>query len=669
MKSNGTRPMTPQEAVKLHQSGDVAAAAAAYRELLVRDPRNAQLLNLLGVATLQAGKAPAAVDLLRQAVRIQSNVPDFHDNLGSALRASGQPAPAVEAHRKAIEIKPDHASYHFNLANALADMSAHRQAVESYRQAVALRPSHAASQFNLANSLTTLGDFTGAAKAFAACLQLDPNHAQALNNLATIHSQMGDLAAAIGTYQRSLTVRPGHAETLSNLGNVLVQAGRLGEAVGIHVAAVAAEPTRAEAHVFLGVALQAMDRLEAAIAAYREGLRLDPDNLRALTNLGSALEEVGNLGEAEAVLSRALSLDSRMAEAWGNLANCRLAQGDRKRGRVELERALELDPELANSRMNRALLRLSDGDLHGGWHDYEWRFAAGEAIPDRRFAVPAWHGEAMPDGRLLIWREQGLGDELMFASLYKKAMARVGRTDIECDPRLVRLFTRSFPSAHVRAAPAIVGTSDRFERPAAHRHVPAGALPGFFCRTLSGFNTDTYLRPDPDRTQSYHLWLNSLPSGLRVGFCWRSRLITHRRRANYLPSSQWAPLIGMPGICAVNLQYGAEEDELATLETMAGAPLHRCPDLDLTNDLDGLAALMSSLDLVITAPTAIGEMAGALGVPVWRIAGEHDWSQLGSGVRPWYPSMRVFTIRGAGNDLLTVKRMIGDIRDHSLLHG
>ncbi|MBJ7415112.1 MAG: tetratricopeptide repeat protein [Niveispirillum sp.] len=633
--------VTAEQAVRMHQGGDVAGAARAYRALLTRDPRNAQLLSLLGVAVLQMGDPEEAVRLLKDAAKRLPQAPDTHDNLGSALRAAGHPAPAVEAHRKALQLRPDHSPYLFNLGNALAAMGTHRQAIDAYQQSLNGRPGHAGALFNLANSQRAIGELDAAMATYRLLLTAHPAHAQAWNNLGAVLALRGELASAEQAYRQALALRPGHAETLSNLGNVLVERGKLGEALGFHRAAVDAAPDSAEAFIFLGVALQELDQMDAAIEAYRLGLRLDPDNLQGLTNLGAALELTGQLAEADTVLSRALAMAPGSGDVWGNLGLCRLSQGDRARGRAAIDRALELDPDLPRVRVTRAILRLEDGDLAAGWHDYAWRFAAGEALPDRHFSVPAWNGETAPGKRLLIWREQGLGDELMFASLYAEAIKRTGRTIIECDPRLVGLFTRSFPSASIRPQQLPPDGSDMPEKPDADLHVPAGDLPRLLAPSLAGFTGAPYLVVDRARSAHARQWLNDLPSGLRIGICWRSRMVTTRRRHNYADVAVWAPVLAMPGLQVINLQYTARADEIRDIQA-GGQVLHTMPGLDLKDDLEGVAALIANLDLVITAPTAVGELAGALGIPVWRIVGGDDWSTLGTGTRPWFSSMRLF---------------------------
>jgi hypothetical protein len=115
--------------------------------------------------------------------------------------------------------------------------------------------------------------------------------------------------------------------------------------------------------------------------------------------------------------------------------------------------------------------------------------------------------------------------------------------------------------------------------------------------------------------------------------------MTADRAGAYSRIDQWGPVFAVPGVAFASLQYDGHEAEREDALRRFGVVLHHWPDLDQRRDLEGVAALMSGLDLVISAPTAVGELAAALGVPVWRIAGAGDWSALGTAVRPWFSSM------------------------------
>lgn len=286
--------------------------------------------------------------------------------------------------------------------------------------------------------------------------------------------------------------------------------------------------------------------------------------------------------------------------------------------------------------MNRALLRLAEGDIAGGWEDYAHRFAAGDAVP-RRIRIPEWQGEDLAGRSILVWGEQGLGDEILFGTVLPDLVSRAGRVIVECDPRLTGLFARALPGTEVRRPTPDhrIGPQD------ADVHAPMGTVAARLRPGLRHFPaTSPFLTPDRASAAAWRARLAALGPGLKVGICWRSSRMTADRAAAYSRVAQWGPLLGVPGIAFVSLQYNEHAAERVEALQRFGAILHHWPDLDQRNDLEGVAALIAGLDLVVTAPTAVGEFAAALGVPVWRIGvGADDWSSLGTPVRPWFPSM------------------------------
>ncbi|HEY0833751.1 MAG TPA: N-acetylglucosaminyltransferase, partial [Azospirillum sp.] len=343
---------------------------------------------------------------------------------------------------------------------------------------------------------------------------------------------------------------------------------------------------------------------------------------------------------------RALALAPDFPDGWLNLGHAVQAEGRFAEAERHADRAIRLDPGRPNARVNRALMRLARGDLEQGWADYAQRFAAGEAAPDRRFRVPEWRGEPIVGKRLLVWAEQGLGDELMFGTVIADLQATRAWVTVECDARLVRLFTRALPWANVRAETPNQNDADPDD---ADLHIPMGSLPRLLRRGLADFPPRPFtLYPDPALAAEWRRRLAALGPGLTVGICWRSSRITAERAGAYTRLDRWGPLLTLPGVHAVNLQYDDCAVELAEAEGRFGVPVHRWPDLDLRNDLDGVAALMAGLDLVVSAPTAVGELAAALGTPVWRLGGAGDWSRLGTTCRPWFPAMRLIAPPAGG---------------------
>ena len=263
-----------------------------------------------------------------------------------------------------------------------------------------------------------------------------------------------------------------------------------------------------------------------------------------------------------------------------------------------------------------------------GWHE---QFAA----------LPTWDGEPLTSGRVLVYGEQGVGDEILFASMLRDVTEHVPHATLLCDPRLRSLFARSFPAAEVVATtrdmvPEVTKTADAA--------VAAGSLGMFFRRDHAAFPDRLgYLVPDPVGVSDWHERLHSQsPGRLNIGLSWRGGVLKTGRNLRSLSVEELRPLLDVPGISWISLQHGETEAEIAQLARTSGTVMRCFPDV--TADIDNLAALISALDLEISVCNTNVHVAGALGKEVCVIAPFVPlWMYGMKGVRmPWYPSARIF---------------------------
>lgn len=528
------------------------------------------------------------------------------------------------------------------------------EAAALLEQAAALRPDDAPLLSRLAGILRLLGRHGEACLRYEQALAIRPDHAITAVNLALCRIDQGDLDKAESILNGVLARHPDMAHAHDALGLIWQGRGREEAAISAHRAAVAADPDLLSGWVNMAAALRGQHRFAEAVAALRRAQAIDPDRVEVWASLGYALFRTSDVQGAEAALERALSLVPAYAPALIDLSRIRVIQCRAPEALALLDKVLDADPGNLLARANRAHLRLGFGDLAGGWSDYRARFAAGQVTPDRHFAMPQWKGEGLSGRRLLLWREQGIGDEILFLGLIGEVQASGAEIVVECDPRLAGLITRSFPG--VAARPETVDPRD------ADFHCALGDLPGRLRPALAAFSHQApWMRPDPVRMAAMAQRLSALPAGLRVGFCWRSRDMSGDRSFVYLRLSELLPLLTLPGIVPVNLQYDGAGAEIADLAARHGVRMHDFPDLDLTHDLDAAAALIAELDLVITAPTAVGEIAGALGVPVWRFQIAPDWSGVGTAIKPWFPTMRLFQSPAVRDTLPVMQRNLAMI--------
>ncbi|MCG5242354.1 tetratricopeptide repeat protein [Azospirillum doebereinerae] len=639
------------EARRLHDGGQWPEAEKIYQRILDLDVENAEALEGYGWLGQQAGRPDIAVTLLTRALAAEATA-GRHKRRALAHQILGDLAAAEADWRAAAALAPGDVEVLGSLGGLLLGRGDAEGSALATTEALRHAPAHAGLHANLGLALQAAGRDGG--RGLRRALALDPALAEGWNGLAAL----GVPETAERDARRALILRPGYPEALGNHGVALLALDRTGEAVASLRAALRARAEDGGTLANLALALERSGDGNAAGLVWWRTILLSPGVGTGWAGLADLRQRQGRLDAAMKAWSRALAVAPGRADWRYNAGNALHAAGRMAEADAAYRLAVETDPSLTLAAFNRGYAALARGDLEAGWAGLEARFASGQAVPDRRFRIPAWDGGDLAGRTVLVWREQGVGDELMHSSCYADLIARAGRVIVECEPRLVALFARSFPTALVRAA-----TADPVD---ADCHVAAGSLPLRLRGRLADFPARKgWLRADAGAVEAWRRVVAApfsspqddppLPGGergqgagggnvhpLTIGLCWRSRFRTAGRSANYTTLDRWGPILTLPGLRFVNLQYDDCEAELAEAESRFGIAILR-PGLDLLDDLDGAAALTAALDLVISAGTSVAEMAGALGVPVWRIGHAGEWTALGTGCRPWFPSMRLFS--------------------------
>ncbi len=592
-----------EDALQHHQGGRLAEAERIYRQILEVDAHNADGLHLLGMIAHAEGRNEAAVEMISEAIAINQKVPHYHSNLGTVLQAQGKLDEALACFERALALKPDLAEVHSNYGNILQAQGKLDEAVACQERALALKPDCAEAYFNLGN----------------------------------IRKAQGNLDEAVNCYERALALKPALVTAQTNLGSVLYAQGKLDEAIVWLERALALRPNYAEAHSNLGSVLQAQQKLDDAIACYERALALKPDRVEVLSNLGTALHAQDRLEEAVACYERALAVKPDFAEAHHNLGCVLYSLGNVDEALVGHQTALAIQPDYPQARFAESLAQLAKGDFANGWHNYESRWTTKDHdTPMRAYPQPLWKEEKLSSGKLLIWGEQGIGDEIMFAGLLPDVRRIGNRCVLDCIARLKPLFARSFPEIEV-----VSGGRDATHADIA-AHLPAGSLPGLFRASSISFaaTTSPYLFADSVQRARFR---TSYADGRRlVGLAWHT---DNRKtgRSRSMDLSLFAPLFASLDIRWISLQYG-DHDALEAQAAAAGAPVLIDRSVDQFRDMDVFAAQIAALDLVITIDNSTAHLAGALGIPVWLLlpyAADWRWTQAGE-ESPWYPTLRLF---------------------------
>ena len=437
-------------------------------------------------------------------------------------------------------------------------------------------------------------------------------------NDAVDHHRAGRLIEAEEIYRQILAAEPDYPYALCLLGTIAQATGEYDQAVELISRAIAVKPDYADAYANLGIALMPLLRNEEALASFDNALALNPNHAVAHSNKGVSLKSLGRLEDA---------IDS-------------------------YRKAIALNPDFAEAHYNLGIVHLLMGDFDNGWREYNWRWRM-QDFPSRRaeYDKPLWDGGDLGGKRLLVWSEQGIGDEIMFAGLIPDLIERGIDVILESEPRLVPLFARSFPPVTCIAKG---GANQPFDF-----HIPTGGLGQVLRPSLGSFpDPAPYLVADPELRTTLRDRYHNQGAGALVGLAWHSAS-PYAGRESSLTLPELHPLLETPEVTFVNLQYGDTADQRSAFARETGIDIVHDDQVDQMADMDAFASQVAAMDLVVSIDNSAAQLAGALGVPTWgllRAVPFWLWGMNGDD-SIWYPSMRLFRQSRPGDWNGVIKRV------------
>jgi Flp pilus assembly protein TadD len=566
--------------------------------------------------------------LLQQVARVPPSRA-FEEALGH--HRAGRLELAEATYRRLLAADPRHAGALHHLGLVHFQSSRHELAVEHIARAIDLEPQNGNAHHGLASALNALGRHDAAEDHYRTALRLKPDLVEALSGLGLMLLDLGRLDEADAHLREAHRLSPGSEITCNNLGIVLCRRDRLTEAEANFREALRLNPEFAAAHANVGSIVRLRGELDEAEAHCRRALALNADFAEGHFVLAQTLEGGERFADAERSYREALRLKPQSADWCNDLAKLLIEQRRLPEARSLIEETLRLRPDHPEAHSNLAIMLLLSGDHDKGWQEYEWRWRLKKRLGRLGdFVQPVWGGENIDGRTLLIHAEQGFGDTVQFCRLVC-GLDTGARVVLEVQPALVALL------ADLPGVDQIVARGDPL--PHFDVHCPLLSLPRVLAAPLTrSAGPVPYLSADPARVAKWRDRVSRLP-GMRVGVAWAgSPTMADDRRRSIAPE-RLAVLADVAGVSLVSLQKSpAGERQHESL----GFALHDWTD-ELCDFAD-TAALITSLDLVISVDTAVVHVAGALGRPVWllnRFSGCWRWL-LDREDSPWYPSLRQF---------------------------
>lgn len=659
-----------------------------------------ELLSLLGETEYHLKHPESAEQLFMNALRLRPGLPNAHYGLSLVYHSSGRYFDALAQAQYACNLSPKTARYLAQLGLCQIATKSYGPARDVLRNAVLLDPDNVPALNNFAIALHALGDGDEALRHIRRALALNPEYEPARNNLAiflgnqaysahfddvagivesrldgiALQSSNADQDADIAMLEAEFTALPTDPILSCQLIEAYLRALRTKDAMDVLRIALAHHPDQSGLLLLKARIAQQMDQLPLARDIYSRVLSQHPTQVTALLGMGQVLRDLDKVNDALEFVERAAAFSDKpetliqLAFAYSNacrypeaLATCDRVEalqpamapflvssravshaylGHFSEAMIWIEKAQLHEATSAGFQVFRGMLQLQNDQFAEGWEGYRHR-ALLEPRHQRLLPYPAWRGEDIAGKTVLVLAEQGLGDQVMFASCLPDLLELHPRQVLlEANERVEKTLARSFPQIRVFSS-----KQRNFDwMPAGLEpdyYLPIADLPYHFRRSVDSFpHHQGYLTADPERVASWRSRLGS--DRPAIGFTWRGGIQKTRQAIRSLELDQLEPILTEPRVRFVNLQYGNVTDDIDSFSRTHGIEIDSFPEA--IEDLDEFAALLKALDLVITVCNTTVHYAGALGKPCWVLTPHvPEWRYgLTAPRMHWYPSTRMF---------------------------
>lgn len=368
-----------------------------------------------------------------------------------------------------------------------------------------------------------------------------------------------------------------------------------------------------------------------------------------LNALGSCYKHENLTARARAYFEEAQAMIPTNPDIQNNMCTLYINEGNPEKALEHADTALSIEPSHAQAHWNRSLALLEMGRYKEGWLEYDWGVRA-DVRAERNYSkipIPFWDGSK--GKRLIVYGEQGIGDEILFASMLPELIKDSSSVVFECHRKLHTLFANSFPSLDIYPTredamvtwPLKSNGSPRYTFDA---KISIGSLGRFYRNALPDFPGTPYLEPTSESRLTWAERLATLPPGPKIGISWIGGHKRTRVEVRSVELEKLLPILSQKGCTFISLQYTPCEAELEQLEQKHGIKIHHWPEAVYSSNYDDTAGLVANLDLVISVATSVIHLAGAMGIPCWVLtASRAAWREYyGGDACPWYSSLTMF---------------------------
>ena len=632
-----------KKAKNLLRKGNIEDAEKAFQSILIAFPGN-----------------PRAQDGLANCAKLRSNQnllkPEISDLESRVLTEFSE-----GNHQKVIDIGAElltsnnvAADIILKLGASYGSLKYFSKARECFEKVITLQPQDPAPWNNIGTLLKMQNDLLGAMDYYNNALAIDKNHFDSLKNIAFCYQDQGNITKAIENLEKALKIKPENFELWNSIGGFYSKIEEKTKAEEAYNKALELQPNLKSALNNLGNIHYARQDFEAAIELYEKAIESDPSYGDAFNNLANVLKDMGFLDEAIINYEKAIERNPEKAELHSNFSVVLKDRFELERSMQAINKAIEIDPYMADAYWNKALIELCGKNFEDGWKSYEWRWKAtnfdSTYLPTSK---PLWDGKRE---KVLIWQEQGIGDQIMFSTLFEEFSEFCELPIFQVDRRLIPIFRRTFPQFH------FIPGDKRLAENEYDSHLPMGSI----CQYIRN-SEDSFLNAKPSKLLADKNSSQKIRQAFRlghkqlVGISWRSVNKSTGLMRSLSLTEFLEPLKGID-VELVNLQYGDCTQEIREAYDKTGIAVKSVNEIDTFTNIDHLASLIDCCDRVITIDNSTVHLSASMGKQTdLLLPFVTDWRWCGGQKKPmWYDCLTVHKAPYGIHLNKCIKRLIND---------
>jgi len=614
-------------------------AKRLFEDLISSDPKNLEALHALGLILSIQKRYSEAIDFFQKSITLSPNYVSANFNLANALVDSGNFNEAVKYFKKSINLMPNNHNFYLNYGNCLFKLQKFKEAIIQFKRSVFIKPNFFDAWLNLGIASQKLNEHSEAIKFFNQAIQISPKFSKTYNFIGVSLNLNREFQKAEASFKKAILLDQNYSEPYINLGILYRQEKKLEDSIKIYQEGLEKinDPISIEiinvnlSNIYLDINNNEFGKDYSLSKRYASNaLKLNPKNVRALNNIAvSNLFEMNYKTAAEA-FEKTISLDPKYVLAYRNLGVLYNHLGAYEKSEKCIMKTLELEPDNTSKNMMLAETLLHQNKFSKGWEFYEYRWNEDKTKVKPKFFKPSWEPQ-MGFGKILIWAEQGIGDQLLFGSILPELTDKFEKIFLLADKRLCRILQESQPKIVVMNMSEPI-TQDFFDY-----QLSVCSLAKYFRKNISDFKNPTPLLKFP--SASYEK--NKL---LKVGLSWKSKggLKSHKKS---MVLSDLYKVLNIGEIDFFNIQYTDESDEVAYVKDKFGIEVPKPRGLDAFNDLYGLLEFINSCDFIISTSNSNAHLAASLGKITYLLLPKQYgklwyWDNNVDDRNLWYPSIR-----------------------------